>query len=67
MKTRKNIRDAFYHNGGGASKAAELETAVITSITTYPTSVEAPNDFWVYYTYSGNNKISFADGEQVVV
>jgi hypothetical protein len=63
MKRRKNIRDAFKHNGGGASKAAELQTAVITSITTYPTSVEYPNDFWVFYTYSGSKKISFADGE----
>jgi len=64
MKTRKNIRDAFAYNGGGASKATELQTAVVTSITTYPTSVLAPNDFWVYYTYSGAKKISFADGEQ---
>ena len=64
MKTRKNIRDVFFHNAGGASLASELETAVITSITEYPTSVETPNDFWVYYTYSGSKKISFADGEK---
>jgi len=61
MKTRKNIRDAFKYNGGGASKAAELQTAHITSITTYPAKL---NDFYVYYTYSGNKKMSFTNGEQ---
>lgn len=64
MKTRKNIRDAFKYNGGGVSKATELETAVITSITTYPTKL---NDFYVYYTYSGTKRISFTDGEEVVI
>jgi len=61
MKTRKNIRDAFKYNGGGVSVAPELATAVITSITPYPAK---STDFLVYYTYSGNKKISFTDGEQ---
>ena len=62
MKTRKNIRDVFKNDG----KEAELETgaAVITSITQYPSEL---NDFYVYYTYSGPKRISFADGEEVVV
>lgn len=64
MKTRKNIRDAFAYNGGGSSLATELETAVITEITTYPNNV---NDFYVFYTYSGTKKISFTNGEEVVV
>lgn len=63
MKRRKNIRDVFKH----ASAESQLVTATITSITTYPTSVEAPNDFYVYYTYSGTKRISFADGVEVVV
>jgi len=61
MKRRKNIRDAFDYNGGGVSKATELLTAVITSITTYPSNT---NDFYVYYTYSGNKKMSFTNGEE---
>ena len=64
MKTRKNIRDAFKYNGGGVSKSAELETAVITSITTYPANIK---DFYVFYTYSGTKKMSFTNGEEVVV
>ena len=64
MKTRKNIRDAFKFNGGGISAAPELATAVITSLTTYPTK---SNDFYVFYTYSGTKKISFTNGEEVVV
>jgi len=64
MKTRKNIRDAFEYNGGGTSKSAELETAEITSLTTYSNDI---NDFYVYYTYSGTKRISFSDGEEVVV
>lgn len=63
MKVRKNIRDVFKH----ASAQAQLATAVITELKTYPTSVEAPNDFYVYYTYSGTKRISFADGVEVVV
>jgi hypothetical protein len=62
MKTRKNIRDAFKSNGGDASIADELQTAEITSITTYPSNI---NDFYVYYTYAAvNKKISFTDGEE---
>ena len=61
MKTRKNIQGAFAYNGGGASKVAELQTAVITSITPYPSKL---TDFYAYYTYSGNKKISFTNGEQ---
>ena len=64
MKKRKNIRDAFKYNGGGTSKAAELQTAVLTSITTYPGKI---NDFYVYYTYSGTKKMSFTNGEEVVI
>lgn len=64
MKRRKNIRDAFKYNGGGDSKTSELRTAIITSITTYPDKV---NDFYIYYTYSGTKRISFTDGEEVVI
>lgn len=59
MKTRKNIRDVFKHD----SKEVELATAVITSITTYPSKTD---DFYVFYTYSGSKKISFTDGEDEV-
>jgi len=64
MKRRKNIRDAFKYNGGGVSKTSELQTAVITSITTYPSDI---NDFYVYYTYSGTKRMSFSDGEEIVI
>lgn len=63
MKTRKNIRDVFKYNGGGASLAAELQTAILTNITTYPNNI---NDFYVFYTYSGTKKISFTAGEEIV-
>jgi hypothetical protein len=61
MKTRKNIRDTFKHNGGGSSLASELKTADITSITTYPGHI---NDVYVYYTENGEKRISFTDGEE---
>jgi hypothetical protein len=64
MKTRKSIRDVFTYNGGGISLANELQTAILTDITTYPTNI---NDFYVFYTYSGTKKISFTNGEEVVV
>lgn len=58
MKTRKNFRDVFKHDG----KEAELETgtAVITAITTYPSNI---NDFYVYYNNPAAKKISFTGGE----
>jgi hypothetical protein len=64
MKTRKTIQDAFDYNAGGASLASELQTADITSMTTYPGDI---NDVYVYYTESGDDKrISFTDGEEVI-
>ncbi len=59
MKTRKNIRDVFKHDG----KEAELETgtADLTSITTFPGDI---NDFYVYYTNPADMKISFTYGEE---
>ena len=64
MKRRKLIRDAFTYNGGGVSKADELQTAVITNITEYPGTI---NDLYIFYTYSGTKKMSFTDGEEVVI
>ena len=61
MKTRKNIRDAFKYNGGGSSLASDLQTADITSITSYPGNLD---DFYVYYTENGDKRISFTDGEE---
>jgi hypothetical protein len=61
MKTRKNIRDVFKHDG----KESELESGevVFDEITTFPGDI---NDFYVYYAFHGDKKISFTYGEELI-